>query len=581
MGVLREVLASFAVNVDVKPLTEMDRKIEKLKGQIKTVAGVAATGFAAATAAAWGLVQAASSADETFAALRATIGEGAARNVQSWASEQANLLGRSMYDLMGGVQQFSAFLEPQLKGTGHDIATMSKRLSELAVDLAAFYDTADAEAQMRLFSGMSGETEAVRRLGIDISDTALSNFNHTVNKDSRNLAQLTLQEKTLLRYNKILEDTQKKQGHAAKEAQQWAGSLKRVEGLMKDMAVKWGRRLRDGALQMLRLFEKTLKAVEATIETVVMYTSTIQTTMGLIATAATAWAIQTAIVALSLPGVVAQLASSLALTTAMAAKWAAIFLVVEDIVTFFRGGDSTVGRMLELLTGMQDPLGGVQFAFQMISVYINNAVQGVISLAKYLGTVAAGLLKVGAVAAMPGLLMTQKGRDMLAGGVEDLKSAANGSAFDTSKLINPDDVKRELLARRDEGFKGAVEAGDLAGAAKNPMFRRPGEDENQAYARALSWRKFMVETGQIPATAADIGSGFQVPRTADGAISIAPQEIVGSTSKTITMPTQNVSGGVTIYVTNANMTVDEVDHLIEKYDREQNERATKDLSEAP
>jgi hypothetical protein len=562
MGVLREVLAHFSTDVDVRPLNQVDRQIAKLTNQVKMVGVVSAAAFGAAAAATWKLLDAASSANETWAALNATVGKEGARSIDTWSKRMGAVLGRSEFDLQSYAQQFSAFLEPQFKNTEHDIVSMSKRLGELAVDLAAFYDTSDAEAQMRLFSGMSGETEAVRRLGIDISETSLSDYNHKKG-DSRNLAQLTLQEKTLLRFEKIMDDTAKKQGHAAKEAQQWAGSLKRLEGFMKTVAVKWGRRIMETSLNTLRAFEKIVVQTEKWIDTIVTKTYAIETLMGSLATGALMFATYIGATALALPGVVAYLWEAAAAMPGIAAGLAA-FVIAEDVVGFFNDADSVTGRILNNILGVKDSLSYVKEGWQIISIYIHNALQGVISLFKMMVEGAKRVAKSGAALAT--------------GDLNGSVDAWQGFGFDTSQLINPEQAMDELNRRKEEGFDAAVAEGDLKKASQ---FSRTGEGADDAYLRARERRKQMVESGEVLATQVDLDSGFVrnetsnagIPGAAPVKVNSIPEQSITGGARTISMPVVNITPQTTITVTNANLTKEELQALIQ-------EQKDKDIAEA-
>lgn len=544
MSIFRSVLAQFAIDVDVKPLGLVDRKIEKLKANLFTVGKVAATGFTAAATAAWMLNDAASHAAETIAALKATIGDAATAGVEAWSEKWGEAIGRSQYDLQDSMLRFSAFLEPQFKGTNHDIVEMSKNLSLLAVDLAAFYDTADSEALMRLFSGMSGETEAVRRLGIDISDSSLDDFNKKQG-DNRRLAALTLPEKTLLRFRKILTDTTAKQGHAAKEAEQWAGSLKRVEGRFKTMAVKWGRMLEKQALSMLRTFEKVLIVTEGLMDNLVNKTSVLQTLWIGVKTAMAAAAGYFTVMALATPGVVPQLAHMLGYLKPIALALGA-FMIFEDVYTFLRGGESLLGRALTYVTGMKDPLSYVQEAWSEISVYAYNFVGYIVESVKWIGHLISSIWKI------PELMIkapSMKGDD-LNKWIADYKK---GFSFQPD-VLDPEQVREQREQRREGSFTDTVAKGDLVGAVEH---RRVGETKEEAYQRAKDERKRLVAKGEVAPTKADLDSGFFFT---GGNIQSVPHM---SAPQAIPMSSTHASN-TTIYVTNANVTKDELEELIQK-----------------
>lgn len=256
MGILRDVIARFSIAVDSKPLTDLDKQLKKTKETVNAVGTQAGVAFAAMGYGAFELVQMASHATENLNVLHQTF-KNDEQAVIDWSKTMGKALGRSTYQLQEYAGRFGSFLAPVFAGTDADIAKMSEDLSGLAVDLASFYDTSEEEAMMRLFSGMSGETEAVRRLGIDISDTSLDALNKS-NGDPRRLASLSLQEKTALRLQKIQKDTLDKQGDAVRTAGDLANTFKRLKGQAFDLGTEMGKKLIPATKDLLHIYEEYL-----------------------------------------------------------------------------------------------------------------------------------------------------------------------------------------------------------------------------------------------------------------------------------------------------------------------------------
>lgn len=336
MSLLRDVIARFSVTVDDKPLNELDKKLKRARETVNSVGRQVAAAWAGAGVAVYGLVDAASDANENLNVLQQTF-KGNSDAVVAWSKTLGKELGRSEYTLQEAAGKFGSFLSPVFKDSGQDITKMSEELSQLAVDLASFYNTSDEEAIMRLFSGMSGETEAVRRLGIDISDTSLDDLNKK-NGDNRRLASLTLAEKSALRFQKIMLDTADKQGDAARTSDQWANSLKRAREEMKTLATTIGQRLMPYALRLLRWAEGYLPIIEDLLQR----SDALEAGLRLLGTATAI--VAAAFVALNLPLV------------AMTGMLAAVTLAFEDLLVFLDGGHSVIGDFITIMTDAQDPL---------------------------------------------------------------------------------------------------------------------------------------------------------------------------------------------------------------------------------
>lgn len=89
--------------------------------------------------------------------------------------------------------------------------TLSKNLTQLGYDMASFYNLDTDEAFLKLQSGLAGEIEPLRRLGIDISKTALQQKLYDLGINE-NVNSLTQASKAQLRYMVILDQTTNAQG---------------------------------------------------------------------------------------------------------------------------------------------------------------------------------------------------------------------------------------------------------------------------------------------------------------------------------------------------------------------------------
>lgn len=389
VALIRDVLARFTFLVDDKPATKLDKKIDKLKDKIANIAAVATTSFAAVGYGMYRLVDAASDAQESLNVLQQTF-QGNSDAIVEWSKTMGKELGRSEFTLQDSVGKFGVFLQSMLKGTDADIASMSKKLSTLAVDLASFYNTSDEEAAMRLFSGISGETEAVRRLGVDISDKGLADFNKKKGNKGR-YEDLSSAEKTMLRFEKIVADTVTAQGDAVRTADEWANSVRRVQDQIKDLAVRLGRRLMPIAKKVLDWVESFVGFIEKlTLKTSSVETFFLVMSVGLAATATKMALVLKQIVtfATAVAGIEAVKAALLsagkaaALFALKAAAIVAVILAIEDFITFMRGGRSIFGTFLQDLTGLAEPLDTFNGALKVMRENIEAALSAAVKFTR-------------------------------------------------------------------------------------------------------------------------------------------------------------------------------------------------------
>ncbi len=141
--------------------------------------------------------------DTTFGA------EGAIR-INEWARNAAEAFGESELQ----AKQFTSTLGAMFKSMGvgqADMEEMSMSLAGLAGDMASFYNLDPSEAFEKLRSGISGETEPLKQLGINMSVVNLEAFamSEGITKAYQDMTQA---EQATLRYQYIMSATADAQG---------------------------------------------------------------------------------------------------------------------------------------------------------------------------------------------------------------------------------------------------------------------------------------------------------------------------------------------------------------------------------
>ena len=167
-----------------------------------------------------------------------------------------------------------------------EAAVFSKRLTELAADMASFNNTTVDEALIALGSGLRGESKPLRRFAVLLNDATLKEeaFAKGITKTTK--GTLTPAQKALAAYNVILKQTAQQQGDFARtagglanlsrivtaQATNLAGAIgKSFEPIWRGAAEAIGKVL--GALEPLAakvavVLEKTANAVGSTISSV-------------------------------------------------------------------------------------------------------------------------------------------------------------------------------------------------------------------------------------------------------------------------------------------------------------------------
>ena len=102
---------------------------------------------------------------------------------------------------------------------------MSKNLTQLGYDLSSFYNISYTDAFQKLQSGISGELEPLRRLGIDLSEARLKAIALELGI-TKVYSAMTQAEKAQLRYHAIMTQTTKAQGDMARTLENPSNQLR-------------------------------------------------------------------------------------------------------------------------------------------------------------------------------------------------------------------------------------------------------------------------------------------------------------------------------------------------------------------
>ncbi len=199
--------------------------------------GIAAFG-AAASAPFLAAIRTAGDMAETQSKLDATF-KSSADAVREWAAAYSKSVGRSEKQIL----DFSANTGAVLRGFGFDdgeAAEMSKTLSGLAVDLGSFFNLSDEDAMAALISGITGESEPLKKFGLIVQDTQTKAELLAQGIDPSNASD---QAKVMARLSLILKGTTDAQGDAIRTASSFNNQMKALHGTVTDVAVAVGNAL--------------------------------------------------------------------------------------------------------------------------------------------------------------------------------------------------------------------------------------------------------------------------------------------------------------------------------------------------
>jgi len=174
---------------------------------------------------------------ESVNAVEVAYGD-AAESVLQLGENSAKAFGLSKRDLNAYATQFSAFIGT-IAGEGGDIAGTLETLVGRGTDFASVFNTDVAEA-LRLFqSGLAGETEPLRKYGIDLSAASVEAY-ALANGIGDGVGALTEAEKVQARYGSLLEQTAKVQGDFANTSDELANKNRINAASWDDVQAKIG-----------------------------------------------------------------------------------------------------------------------------------------------------------------------------------------------------------------------------------------------------------------------------------------------------------------------------------------------------
>ena len=180
-----------------------------------------------------------------------TFGTDGAIKVNEWARNAAEAFGESELQ----AKQFTSTLGAMFKSMGvgqADMEEMSMSLAGLAGDMASFYNLDPTEAFEKLRSGISGETEPLKQLGINMSVANLEAFalSEGITKAYTSMTQA---EQATLRYQYIMSATADAQGDFANTSDSLANQQRILQLEIQTLAAEIGQDLMPIAQEILTI----------------------------------------------------------------------------------------------------------------------------------------------------------------------------------------------------------------------------------------------------------------------------------------------------------------------------------------
>jgi hypothetical protein len=238
----------------------VDSSVQKadtgMKSMIGSLKGVAATMGAAFAGTqivqfAKDTVMAASSMAESVSKVNVVFGQGASE-VLKFGESAAENLGISNQAALEAAGTYGNLFQAFGLGQGQ-AQQMSTSLVQLASDMASFNNTSIDDAITALRSGLSGETEPLKRFGVALQDTRLKTEAFSMGLIKSTKDALTPAAKAQAAYAIIMRDTALAQGDYARTADGTANTMKTLKAKFDDAKVALGEALMPAFRALLTL----------------------------------------------------------------------------------------------------------------------------------------------------------------------------------------------------------------------------------------------------------------------------------------------------------------------------------------
>ena len=208
-----------------KGMNTVEKRVQNLSSAVLKLGGVIASAFAVKQLIQFGkksielgsdLQEVQNVVDVTFTTMNEKVNE-FAKN----AAETAGLsetMAKKYAGTFGAMAKAFGFAE----GQAFD---MSTSLTQLAGDVASFYNLTQDEAYTKLKSVFTGETESLKDLGVVMTQSALDSY-AMAEGWGKTTKEMSEQEKVALRYAFVLDQLSTAQGDFARTSDSWANQTK-------------------------------------------------------------------------------------------------------------------------------------------------------------------------------------------------------------------------------------------------------------------------------------------------------------------------------------------------------------------
>lgn len=224
--------------------------------------------------------------DVTFGDMSKKVNEFAQDSIRQFGMSELTLKQTaSRFQAMGTamgidsslIKKANEFLNKQTDGyigLSDSMADVSLNLTKLTADMASLYNIDQDVVSQDLAAIFTGQTRPLRDYGLDLTQVTLKEWAMKQGLDS-DIASMSQAEKTMLRYQYVLANTQTAQGDFARTADSWANQIRILKQSFEQLGSVIG-----GAL--INAFKPFVKALNSVLLVVISFATKVTNALGAI-----------------------------------------------------------------------------------------------------------------------------------------------------------------------------------------------------------------------------------------------------------------------------------------------------------
>ena len=257
-GVRVQILGEF----NPKGFQEAQKAAEGLSGQMKNLAKTVGAAFATREVInfAKSAVSAASDLGESINAVNVTFGEASA-GILALGENAATAVGLSAREFNAFAVQFSGFTQ-QIAGSERSVVEVTDELTTRIADFASVMNKDIPEAAQVFQSALAGETEPIRRFGIDMSAAAVQAYALREGMVA-SASEMTEAIKVQARYGLLMESTNKVAGDFNNTSDSLANQQRILAAQMDDLRATVGAALVPALEGLMKVAKPLVEAFTA------------------------------------------------------------------------------------------------------------------------------------------------------------------------------------------------------------------------------------------------------------------------------------------------------------------------------